>query len=108
MKTFSERNPLIVGFVGIALTAVVIVGALQYKKLPFFSAGKPYSAYFTEASGLMSGAAVQVAGFKVGEVSKIGLEGPRVIITFKVDENIRLVHYLLQNGDLPRLNKVPY
>jgi phospholipid/cholesterol/gamma-HCH transport system substrate-binding protein len=87
---FSERNPLVIGAIGVGLVAAVVVGALQYKKLPFFKPGRDYSAYFSEASGLMSGEAVQVAGFRVGEVTDISLDGPRVLIKFEVDKHIRL------------------
>lgn len=90
MKTFSERNPAIIGLVSVILTAVVVGGALQYKKLPFFDTGRVYSAYFAEAGGLAAGAPVQVAGYKVGEVSSVSLDGPQVVVNFKVDKSIRL------------------
>ena len=45
MKHFSERNPAVIGVIGVALTAVVTVGALQYRHLPFFDGGTAYSAY---------------------------------------------------------------
>ena len=35
MKLFAERNPLIIGAIGIALTAGLVLGALNYNKLPF-------------------------------------------------------------------------
>jgi len=90
MRMFSERNPLFIGVIGVGLIAVVAGGALQYKKLPFFKPGRDYSAYFSEASGLRSGEAVQVAGSRVGEVTSISLDGPRVLIKFEVDKHIRL------------------
>jgi phospholipid/cholesterol/gamma-HCH transport system substrate-binding protein len=90
MKSFSERSPLLIGGIGVALTTTFVLGALQYKHLPFFKSGKGYSAYFTEAGGLRSGSAVQVAGFRVGEVSGIELDGARVLITFDVDKNVHL------------------
>ena len=37
MKSFAERNPLRLGTIGVAVTAAVVVGALQYKELPFFN-----------------------------------------------------------------------
>jgi phospholipid/cholesterol/gamma-HCH transport system substrate-binding protein len=90
MKSFSERNPLIIGAVGVGLIAAIVLGALQYDKLPFVNQTKTYSAYFSEAGGIGSGAAVQVSGFRVGQVSGIALDGPRVLITFTVDKNVRL------------------
>ena len=90
MKTFAERDPLLLGTIGVAVTAAVVLGALQYKELPFIKSGKSYSAYFAEAGGLTSGAAVQVSGMRVGEVSSISLDGPRVLVEFNVDKNISL------------------
>jgi phospholipid/cholesterol/gamma-HCH transport system substrate-binding protein len=90
MKRFSERNPVVIGMIAVALAAVITVAALQYKKLPFFDIGRQYSAYFAEAGGLKTGAAVQVAGLRVGAVDSIDLDGPRVLITFKVDKNVQL------------------
>ena len=90
IKPLSRRNPALIGLLGAALTAAMVLGALQYKKLPFFDSGKEYSAYFAEAGGLRSGGAVQVAGFRVGEVTGIRLDGPRVLVNFKLANDIRL------------------
>ena len=90
MKPFSERNLFVIGAVGIAITIAIILGAVNYDKLPFLNQGKEYSAYFAEAGGLMNDAAVQVSGFQVGKVQSIELDGQRVLIKFTVDKNIRL------------------
>lgn len=90
MKPFAERNRVIIGILGVAVSAGVVVAALQYDKLPFFNSAAKYSAYFTEAGGLRTGAAVHVSGFRAGEVSSIELAGPRVLVKFKVDKKVRL------------------
>jgi phospholipid/cholesterol/gamma-HCH transport system substrate-binding protein len=90
VKSFEERNPFIIGAVGVALTAGVALAALNYDKLPLFNQNKDYSAYFAEASGLIPGAAVQVSGFKVGKVDSVSLDGPRVLVAFNMDKHIRL------------------
>lgn len=90
MKTFAERNPITVGLVGVAATLAVILAALNYGKLPFVNSARQYSAYFAEAGGLLTGAPVQVSGFKAGTVDSIDLDGPRVRVTFEVDKAIRL------------------
>jgi phospholipid/cholesterol/gamma-HCH transport system substrate-binding protein len=90
MKPFSERNLFVIGAIGLAVTIAIILGAINYDKLPFLNQGKEYSAYFAEAGGLMSNAAVQVSGFQVGKVESIELDGQRVLIKFTVDKNIRL------------------
>lgn len=89
MKSFSERNQLVIGVVGLVLTIGIVLGSLNYGKLPFLQ-GREYSAYFAEAGGLTSGEAVQVSGFKVGEVQSIELDGARALVTFTVAKNIRL------------------
>jgi len=90
MKSFSERNPVIIGAVGVSLVVAIAVIALQYDKLPFINVSRHYSAYFAEAGGLRSGAAVQVAGFRVGQVSGIDLDGTRVLVIFDVDKSVQL------------------
>lgn len=90
MKSFAERNPIVIGAVGVALTAGLVLAAVQYDKLPFLPKGNKYEAYFAEAGGLASGAAVQVSGFRVGQVSSIELDGNKVLIKFDVDKNVPL------------------
>ena len=90
MKPFAERNRVVIGILGVVATAGVAVAALQYDKLPYFNSDVQYSAYFTEAGGLRTGAAVHVSGFRVGSVAAIGLDGPRVLVKFKVDKKVRL------------------
>lgn len=90
MKPFAERNPFLIGLTGMALTAGLAAVALQYEKIPVISASRDYTAYFAEAGGLHTGAAVQVAGFRVGEVSAVELDGTRVVVEFDVNSDIHL------------------
>jgi phospholipid/cholesterol/gamma-HCH transport system substrate-binding protein len=70
--------------------AGAVVGALQYQKLPFLDQGKSVSAYFADAGGLRTDNTVEVSGYPVGKVSSIELDGPGVLVKFKVDNDIRL------------------
>ncbi len=90
MKSFSERNPLMIAAIGASLTAACTVTALNYDKLPFVHSRTAYSAYFAEAGGLVDGASVQVSGFSVGEVTGVSLDGDKVLITFDVDSDVRI------------------
>lgn len=90
MKSFSERNHVLIGGIGIVALLGTVAIALQYNKIPFLGGQQDYSAYFAEAGGLQTGAAVQVAGYRVGEVSSVDLEGDRVLVEFAVDKNVRL------------------
>ena len=90
MKSFAERNQLVVGAVGLTVIAAIILGALNYDKLPFLNRGKDYSAYFVEAGGIRSGASVQVSGMRVGHVDSVELDGQQVLVKFTVDSNVRI------------------
>jgi phospholipid/cholesterol/gamma-HCH transport system substrate-binding protein len=90
VKTFSERNPAVIGAIGVGIVAVLVTAALQYQKLPFLTQTKQYSAYFADAGGLFSGAGVEVSGYPVGKVSSIGLDGPRVLVKFTIANDIHL------------------
>lgn len=90
MKPFAERNPFLIGLSGVVLTAGTALIALQYDKLPFSTSTEDHSAYFAEAGGLRTGAPVQVAGFRVGQVSAIELDGQRVRVDFDVNKDIPL------------------
>jgi phospholipid/cholesterol/gamma-HCH transport system substrate-binding protein len=90
LKPFSERNPLVVGGVGVAATLGVVLLSLTYDRLPFIPHGKDYSAYFAEAGGLQPDDQVRVSGYRVGEVSSVDLDGSRVLVKFHVADGIRL------------------
>ncbi|MGH3967379.1 MAG: MCE family protein, partial [Mycobacterium sp.] len=90
MKSFSERSPLLIGAVGAAAVVAITLVAVQYQKLPFLNQGKNYSAYFADAGGLHTGAVVEVSGYPVGKVSGIELDGPGVLVTFKVGKQIHV------------------
>lgn len=89
MKPFRERNLYLIGAIGSAVVVVLMVLSFVYTSLPFFSKGKNYSAYFAEAGGLIAGDTVLVSGYRVGNVSSVELDGPRVLVKFRVD-TIRL------------------
>jgi phospholipid/cholesterol/gamma-HCH transport system substrate-binding protein len=91
VKSFSERNVPVIGGIGVAIIAAIVMGALQYDKLPMFTAQKQeYQAYFEESSGLDSGADVQVSGFQVGAVTGVELDGTHVLVTFNIDDSVPL------------------
>jgi phospholipid/cholesterol/gamma-HCH transport system substrate-binding protein len=90
MKLFSERSPLVIGTVGLVAVAALVLAALQYQKLPFLNAGRNVSAYFADAGGLRTGNGVEISGYPVGKVSGIALDGPGVLVKFKVAKNIHL------------------
>ncbi|MGI9161764.1 MAG: MCE family protein [Mycobacterium sp.] len=89
-RSFSERNPLVLGAIGIALILTLVAAALGNQKLSFLNPNKSHSAYFADSAGLFEGAIVQVSGYPVGKVSGIDLDDTGVLVTFTMPGNIHL------------------
>jgi phospholipid/cholesterol/gamma-HCH transport system substrate-binding protein len=91
MKPFRERNPIVIGAIGLAVIAALLFGAFNAADLPFIGGGTTYRAAFRDASGLVAGDEVRVAGVKVGTVKTVGLARDRgaatyVRVDFRVDD----------------------
>ena len=84
----SERRPdavlLRFAIVGIAVLLALFLVAINFQRLPVVGNGQSYQAEFSDASGLVSGEEVRVAGIKVGMVTGIKLGHARVIVEFTV------------------------
>jgi phospholipid/cholesterol/gamma-HCH transport system substrate-binding protein len=91
MKPFRERNTAVVGVVGLTALGLLLTVAFNADDLPIIGGGTEYRAAFSEAGGLEPGNEVRVAGVKVGKVTGIGLDGPKVRVDFRVaDDSVRL------------------
>jgi phospholipid/cholesterol/gamma-HCH transport system substrate-binding protein len=90
VKSFRERNLLVVGGVAVAVVAALIVGAWQFNSILALLTSNTYQAYFEEAGGLTTGAPVRVTGYQAGQVQSIDLDSTGVVVTFTVDDDIRL------------------
>lgn len=90
VKSFSERNVVVIGTVGVVTVVTLALFSLYAPRMPFLRQGDTYSAYFADAGGLGSGAPVQVSGYPVGKVSSIELDATGVLVTFKIDSSIHL------------------
>jgi phospholipid/cholesterol/gamma-HCH transport system substrate-binding protein len=89
-KPFRERNKLAVAVVSAVVIAVVLVGAINFSRLPFLSGTTTYRADFANAGGLVQGDAVTVAGVQVGTVTGLSLQGTVVDVAFTVRDGTRL------------------
>ncbi|WP_433870326.1 MCE family protein [Saccharopolyspora sp. CA-218241] len=85
MKSFSQREPLTIGIVGILVLALGFAFAMNFERLPLFG-GTVYRAHFTEAAGLRADDEVRVAGVKVGSVADVELDGGHVLVSFRVQD----------------------
>lgn len=86
MKPFRERNPVIIGILGLASIALLILAAFRADQLPLIGGGDTYYAAFSEAGGLKPDDEVRIAGVRVGKVKEITLDGGHVQVEFLVDE----------------------
>ncbi|WP_310961124.1 MCE family protein [Nocardioides terrisoli] len=86
---FRERNPVIIGAVGIAVLLLLLLAAFRAGDLPLIGGGDTYYANFSDASGLKPNDEVRIAGVRVGKVSSIDLEGDHVRVAFKIKTDSR-------------------
>ncbi|MEV0570108.1 MCE family protein [Dactylosporangium sp. NPDC050588] len=91
MKPFRERDPRVIGAVGLAALVGLVAGAFQLDALDTLTAQGSYRAAFRDASGLAPGNEVRVAGVRVGEVTAVDLArggaGPYVRVRFRLDDH---------------------
>jgi len=90
VKPFRERNPVIIGFIGLAIIACLMLASFRADRLPIIGSGDTYHAEFSEIGGLKDSSEVRIAGVSVGKVRKIELKGDRVLVTFKLDKGTDL------------------
>jgi phospholipid/cholesterol/gamma-HCH transport system substrate-binding protein len=80
---FRERNKTVIGAVGLVAITATLFGAFSLDKL---LGGDQYKAEFSEAAGLSPNDEVRVAGVKVGKVLSVDLDGPKVLVEFRVKD----------------------
>ncbi len=66
---------------------LLLVATFNLSKFPGFG-GTTYTAEFSDASGIHRGNMVQVGGIRVGRVTKVSLDGDKVIVEFEVDNGV--------------------
>ncbi|MEP9395495.1 MULTISPECIES: MCE family protein [Gordonia] len=83
-----------IGVIGVVVTAMVVVVALQMDKLPLISPISTYTAYFDDAGGLVTGDVVIVAGVTVGTVEGIELadtdDGTKAAVSFRMNDTVSM------------------
>lgn len=81
-------------WVGIFVVVGIILLILMTLKIEKFQVGKrfgyPLNIYFDSAAGLAQNSQVRVAGVRVGDVEKVGLENGKAKVTFRIPLHIIL------------------
>jgi phospholipid/cholesterol/gamma-HCH transport system substrate-binding protein len=76
-KSFSSRNPLPIGAIGLVFLIALMYAAFNAASLPLIGGGTEFTAYFTESANLKADSDVRIAGVKVGKVSDVVISGDR-------------------------------
>lgn len=85
-RSFSSRNPLPIGAIGLVFLLVLLYAAFNASSLPLIGGGTEYTAYFTESANLRQRDDVRIAGVKVGQVQTVALDADKGLVkaTFTV------------------------
>jgi phospholipid/cholesterol/gamma-HCH transport system substrate-binding protein len=83
----SDARILRLGAVTIMLMVLISAATFNLSKFPGFR-GTTYYAEFSDASGIHKGNIVQVGGIRVGRVTDVTLDGPKVRVKFEVDGDV--------------------
>lgn len=87
LTPFRHRNPVPLAVAGLTVVLVLVVAVLTVGDI---STGTTYSAAFAESAGLREREEVMIAGVKVGEVTRVDLEGDHVRVDMRIDDDVRL------------------
>ncbi|MBO0841691.1 MAG: MCE family protein [Nocardioides sp.] len=84
-RTRTDQQLVRFAVIGALVIAVVFATILSWQRLPFVGAGaRSYRAEFADASGLVAGEDVRVAGVKVGKVTDVTLGRGKVLVGLSV------------------------
>ncbi|MFD7072749.1 MCE family protein [Nocardioides sp. NPDC057577] len=84
-RTRSDKDLVRFALLGTLAIALAFVTVMNWQRLPLVSGGTTtYTAEFADASGLVEGEDVRVAGVKVGTITDISLGRGKVLVGFEV------------------------
>lgn len=81
-----RRGARSIGLLGLVVLLMVSVASFYLKELPLLGAAPQYTVRFSEAAGVQPGNEVRVAGIKVGEVTRVSLNGDKVDMRLRVKD----------------------
>jgi phospholipid/cholesterol/gamma-HCH transport system substrate-binding protein len=91
VKAVTERNPKLVGLLGIVVMLIAI-GAILLLNRSIFASGYDVTARFPNAAGIAKGTDVMVAGVKVGSVTSVKVLGNAVDAKMSISHSVQLPH----------------
>jgi phospholipid/cholesterol/gamma-HCH transport system substrate-binding protein len=91
VKAVTERNPKVVGIVGLVVMTACVLGILFLNR-SLFNSGYTVQARFTNAAGISKGTEVMEAGVNIGTVSSVQVHGNAVDAQLSVNRSVVLPH----------------
>jgi phospholipid/cholesterol/gamma-HCH transport system substrate-binding protein len=89
MKAFTDRNPRVIGAIGVSIALAIVAGVIFLNR-SVFSPSYTVKARFSNAAGIGKGATVMVAGVDVGTVSGVQLQGNQVMVDMAINHGVVL------------------
>ncbi|HLR98522.1 MCE family protein [Mycolicibacillus parakoreensis] len=87
MRTLEPPNRARLGLLGIIVTVLVVLFGQSMTSVPMLLAQPTYYGQFTDTGGINTGDKVRIAGFDVGKVKGIEIDGDHVVVEFSVGRN---------------------
>src|SRR4051794_22549735 len=92
MRSFRDMNPYVVGLVSVIVLGALTGAAFGVGLLHLLERTYDVHAEFSDASGLLTGDSVRVAGVKVGRVTDVKADRQKgvVLVDFVVNQGVEL------------------
>jgi phospholipid/cholesterol/gamma-HCH transport system substrate-binding protein len=88
-KSFTERNPKIIGAIAILFILVLTVGAIGLNS-DIVKNRYPITASFADTAGMQSGDSVLLAGVVVGQVNGVKLNGNKADVQMQINHGVQI------------------
>lgn len=89
MRSFTERNPKLIGLGAVAVMAAIVLTVIVANRSVFAST-YPVEARFSDAAGIAKGTKVVLAGVPIGSVGGVHLDGNAVVATLNINDGVVL------------------
>ncbi|OSC42145.1 virulence factor Mce family protein [Mycobacterium decipiens] len=87
MRTLEPPNRMRIGLMGIVVTLLVVGVGQSFTSVPMLFAKPSYYGQFTDTGGLNKGDKVRIAGFGVGTVDALKIDGDHIVVKFSIGTN---------------------
>jgi phospholipid/cholesterol/gamma-HCH transport system substrate-binding protein len=87
MRSLEPPHRFRIGLLGLALVILATAAGQAITNVPMLLAKPAYNGQFTDSGQLHTGDAVRIAGFRVGEVQDLKIDGDHIVVKFTTGTN---------------------